>query len=94
MVDVNHGYSTKEAFYVGQALDELNAHWFEEPVAPEDYAGYKELRNKLKTNIAGDEAEFTKWGWKNLLENHCLDIAQLEVCSLGGVLQNTLRYGP
>ena len=36
MVDANHCYTTSDAFYVGHALEELGAYWFEEPVAPED----------------------------------------------------------
>jgi len=54
-------------------------------VASEDQDGYKLLRSKLKTKIAGGEAEFTRWGWRHLLEGRCLDIAQPEVCALGGV---------
>jgi len=67
------------------ALDGLNAYWFEEPVAPEDHDGYRYLRSKLKTRISGGEAEFTRWGWRDLLDKDCLDIAQPEVCALGGV---------
>ena len=87
MVDANHAYNTIDALHVGKGLDELGVYWFEEPVAPEDYAGYKELKNKLKTNIAGGEAEFTKWGWSHLIQNRCLDIAQPEVCGLGGITE-------
>ena len=85
MVDANHCYTTSDALYVGRALDELNAYWFEEPVAPEDHDGYRELRAGLTTNISGGEAEFTRWGWRHLLEGRCLDIAQPEVCALGGI---------
>lgn len=85
MADANHCYNTSDALYVGEALSELNAYWFEEPVAPEDLDGYRELRDKLKVNISGGEAEFTRWGWRHLLEGRCLDIAQPEVCALGGV---------
>lgn len=85
MVDANHCYTTSDAFYVGRALDELDAYWFEEPVAPEDHDGYRELRAGLKTNISGGEAEFNRWGWRSLLENRGLDIAQPEVCALGGI---------
>ena len=87
MVDANHAYNTSDALYVGRGLDDLGVYWFEEPIAPEDYEGYKELKNKLKTNIAGGEAEFTKWGWKHLIQNRCIDIAQPEVCGLGGITE-------
>ena len=87
MVDANHAYNTTDALYVGRGLDDLGVYWFEEPIAPEDYEGYKELKNKLKTNIAGGEAEFTKWGWRHLIQNRCIDIAQPEVCGLGGITE-------
>ena len=85
MVDANHAYNRNDALYVGKGLDEMEIYWFEEPVAPEDYDGYKELKEKLKTNIAGGEAEFTKYGWNQLIKNNCIDIAQPEVCGLGGI---------
>ena len=85
MVDANHCYTTSDAFYVGRGLEELGAYWFEEPVAPEDLDGYRELRAGLKVNIAGGEAEFNRWGWRSLLETRGLDIAQPEVCALGGI---------
>ena len=87
MVDANHCYTTSDAFYVGRALEELDAYWFEEPVAPEDLDGYRELRAGLKVNISGGEAEFTRWGWRKLLQNRGLDIAQPEVCGLGGITE-------
>ena len=70
---------------MGHALEALGAYWFEEPVAPEDIAGYAALREGLRVNIAGGEAEYSRWGWRALLEGRGLDIAQPEVCSLGGI---------
>ena len=87
MADANHCYTTSDAFYVGRALEELDAYWFEEPVAPEDHDGYRELRAGLTVNISGGEAEFNRWGWRQILENRGLDIAQPEVCALGGITE-------
>ena len=87
MVDANHAYNLKDALYIGKGLDELDIYWFEEPVAPEDYDGYKELKQKIFTSIAGGEAEFTKYGWNKLITNECIDIAQPEVCGLGGITE-------
>ncbi|MEM6988124.1 MAG: mandelate racemase/muconate lactonizing enzyme family protein [Pseudomonadota bacterium] len=85
MVDANHCYTAHDALTVGRALDALRAYWFEEPVAPEDLDGYRHLRERLDTHIAGGEAEFSRWGWRELLSRGCLDIAQPEVCALGGI---------
>lgn len=85
MVDANHCYTASDALPLGRALEALGVTWFEEPLAPEDLDGYALLTNSLDVNIAGGETEFTRWGWRHLLERRCLDIAQPEVCSLGGV---------
>ncbi|MBM2577842.1 mandelate racemase/muconate lactonizing enzyme family protein [Jannaschia sp. Os4] len=85
MVDANHAYDVNDALEVGRALDDLGAYWFEEPVAPEDRDGYATLRRSLRTRIAGGEAEFTRWGWRDLIASGGLSIAQPEVCALGGV---------
>lgn len=85
MVDANHCYTAADALTVGRALERLGVYWFEEPVAPEDRAGYRHLRGALSVHIAGGEAEFTRWGWRDLLAAHALDIAQPEVCGLGGI---------
>jgi D-galactarolactone cycloisomerase len=85
MVDANHAYTTHDAFYVGRAMEEFDPYWFEEPIAPEDYDGYRELRQGLNVNISGGEIEFNRWGWRSLLEARGLDIAQPEVCALGGI---------
>ena len=87
MVDANHAYNLKDALYVGRGLDELDIYWFEEPVAPEDYNGYRELKKNILTSVAGGEAEFTKYGWNKLITNECIDIAQPEVCGLGGITE-------
>jgi len=84
-VDANHCYTATEAFQVGRAMEDMDIGWFEEPVAPEDVDGYKRLTDGLKLPIAGGECEFTRWGWRHLLERRCLDIAQPEVCALGGI---------
>ena len=85
MIDANHAYTTHDAFYMGRAMEEFDPYWFEEPVAPEDLDGYRELRQGLRVNISGGEAEFNRWGWRALLESRGLDIAQPEVCALGGI---------
>ncbi|MFC7292699.1 mandelate racemase/muconate lactonizing enzyme family protein [Hirschia litorea] len=87
MVDANHAYTTREAIPIGRACEQLGVNWFEEPVAPEDHAGYRELCEALDVNIAGGEAEFTSFGFRDLIKNRCVDILQPEVCALGGITE-------
>jgi D-galactarolactone cycloisomerase len=86
MADANHAYTVGEAIQLGRALRDLDFYWFEEPVMPEDYDGYRSVREALPgINIAGGEAEWTRFGHRELLTRRCLDILQPEVASTGGI---------
>lgn len=85
MVDANHAYNAMEAVRIGRELQQYDLTWFEEPVPPEDLAGYREVRAKLEVPIAGGEAEFTRYGVKNLLDNRCVDILQPDCNITGGL---------
>jgi D-galactarolactone cycloisomerase len=84
MIDTNHAYGVADAIRLGQALEPFSLRWYEEPVAPEDYAGYCEVRSKLSIPIAGGENEHSLYGFRDLLGRRCVDIAQPDICSAGG----------
>lgn len=87
MVDANHAYTAREAIPLGRALEQLDVYWFEEPVTSEDHQGYRDLCLALDMNIAGGEGEFTRWGFRDLIEKRCVDLLQPEVCGLGGITE-------
>jgi len=85
MVDTNHGYGYTDALRLGKALEPFNLRWYEEPVAPEDLAGYARLRQQLSMPIAGGENEHSLYGYRALLGQGCIDIAQPDIGSCGGI---------
>jgi D-galactarolactone cycloisomerase len=84
MIDTNHAYGVADAVGLGKALEPFSLRWYEEPVAPENYAGYCEVRSKLTIPIAGGENEHTLYGFRELLGRQCVEIAQPDICSAGG----------
>ena len=84
MVDTNHGYGLSDALRLGNGLVEYHLRWYEEPVVPEDYAGYRVLRDKLNMPIAGGENEHTLFGFRELIGRGCVDVAQPDIGSAGG----------
>lgn len=85
MVDANHAYTSTDALPLGRVFEELGCYWFEEPVAPEDLDGYRELKIALDIPISGGECEFTRWGHRELISRRCVDFLQPEVCACGGI---------
>ncbi len=87
MIDSNHAYSYQEAVELARKVEKYDIAWFEEPVSPEDYDGYRRLRDNTTIPIAGGECEYLKFGFKRLFENDCVDIAQPDICAAGGLTE-------
>ena len=84
MVDTNHAYGVGDAVRLGIALAPYNLRWYEEPVAPEHLAGYREVRSRCSMPIAGGENEHTAYGFRDLFGAGAVDIAQPDIGSVGG----------
>ncbi len=85
MVDANHAYPPSVSIRLAQHLEHLGVFWFEEPVIPEDLDGYCEVRQATTVPIAGGEAEFTRYGFLQLLSRRCVDVVQPDLCICGGI---------
>jgi D-galactarolactone cycloisomerase len=87
MIDSNHAFSLKEAVRLARNLEDLNIGWFEEPLSPELYDEYTELRKRTSIPVAGGECEYLRFGFLQLFEKKCVDIAQPDICSSGGLTE-------
>ena len=85
MVDANHAYDAVAAIRLGRMIEPEDILWFEEPVPPEDRAGYREVKAALAIPIAGGECEFTRLGFRDLLISRAVDIVQPDTCAAGGL---------
>jgi D-galactarolactone cycloisomerase len=84
MVDANHAYNASEAIRLARVLADYDVYWFEEPVVPEDLDGYVEVRAASDVPIAGGECEYTRYGFRQLIDRRAVDILQPDLCAAGG----------
>ena len=85
MRDANHGYDVVEAVALGRKVADCDIGWLEEPVVPEDLAGYVEVRRGQPIPLAGGETWFTRWNFRDALTARAVDIIQPDVCAVGGL---------
>jgi D-galactarolactone cycloisomerase len=86
-VDSNRAHTAAKAIAFGRRIEDHDILWFEEPVAPEDIAGYQEVRRALAMPIAGGESEYTSFGFRDFLAARCVDIAQPDLTACGGITE-------
>ena len=85
MLDANHGFDAIEAIDLGRRVAHLDIGWFEEPVVPDDLDSYVEVRRGQPIPVAGGECEFTRWGFREVLQRRAIDILQPDTCAAGGL---------
>ena len=61
--------------------------FIEEPVLIENLDVLKELRRHTVTPIATGERNYTRWGFKEILQSGAVDIIQPDLCHAGGILE-------
>ncbi len=84
MVDFNGNCTAAAVIDIVKTLRDLEVYWLEEPVPPEDLAGYERLR-LLDVRLAGGEALFTRHGFRPFIADGLIDIAQPDVTKCGGL---------
>lgn len=85
MLDANGAYRAFEAIDLAQRVCDARISWFEEPVVADDLDGYERIRAATTIPLAGGEAEFSRYGVRDLLARRVLDIIQPDVARSGGV---------
>lgn len=87
MVDANCAYRHYEAIEIARKMEPYDIFWFEEPVNPDDYEGHKLISQSTIIPIATGENEYTRYGFRDLIEGRCADIIQPDALIMGGITE-------
>ena len=85
MVDYNQALSVGEAMERGQALDQENIVWLEEPIRHDDYAGSARLTRELKTPVQIGENFSLPAAMEIALAAQASDLVMPDLERIGGV---------
>lgn len=85
MVDANGAYDAATAILVGRALAELDIKWMEEPLPPDDEAGYRRVHDLAIVPLAAGESHFGPFGFRALAVEGLVDYVQPDLGRCGGI---------
>lgn len=85
--DVNNGYSVPTAIQQGRKMEALGLWHYEEPVPQYDYAGLAQVADALDVPVAAGEHEYTRWQFRDLIEQARVDIIQPDIVKCGGITE-------
>ena len=85
MVDANNAYRHYEAIEFARKAEKYDIFWFEEPVEPDDYIGQREITRATGVPVAAGENEYTRYGFRDMINHRAVDILQPDALILGGI---------
>ena len=85
MADANQGLSVASAIRLGRRLEEFNLGWLEEPLPAWDLEGSAAVAAALDTPIASGETEYTRYGFRRMIELRSADVLMPDLQRVGGV---------
>lgn len=87
MLDASSAYRHHEAIIVAERLEKYDIFWLEEPVAVDDLRGYQMVARSTSIPIATGEGEYTRYGYRDLIEDRCAAILQPDAMIMGGITE-------
>jgi L-rhamnonate dehydratase len=84
LVDAGLAWDAKTAIHRARAFSDFDIFWLEEPLAADDYAGYKKLVAATDVRIAAGEQESGRHSFRRLISEGDVDIVQLDLTRCGG----------
>ena len=84
-VDGNSCYTPQRAIEVGRMLQDNGVSHFEEPCPYWELEWTAEVSRFLNIDVAGGEQDYDLNQWKRIIWMHAVDIAQPDICYIGGV---------
>lgn len=104
LVDVNGNYTADQALASMERIAPYGIHWIEEPLSPEDHAGYARLRRRSDMTLAAGEALWSRFAMRDLVQARLVDVVQPDINKIGGVSEmivvrdmaetNNVRFSP
>ncbi|MCL2527150.1 MAG: mandelate racemase/muconate lactonizing enzyme family protein [Defluviitaleaceae bacterium] len=80
-----HNRGAYEATQLMKRLEPYNVYWLEDFMHPECYEGYARVKEAgLSIRIAAGEQEATGWGFRHLIQQGKIDVAQPDLSRCGG----------
>jgi L-rhamnonate dehydratase len=88
MVDCYMSLNVSYTIQLVEACKDLNINWWEECLSPDDTDGFEQIKRAHPTvKFTTGEHEYSRYGFRKLIEPRNLDIIQPDVMWLGGLTE-------
>lgn len=87
IIDIGLCWDAATAEARARSFEPFRLTWIEEPLPPDDLAGYARLADAVETRIAAGEESATCWEFAELMDRGRIDVVQVDVSRAGGLTE-------
>jgi galactonate dehydratase len=84
-VDVRRRLNMWSARRIAQQLEPLDIAWLEEPILFDNAAAMAAFARSVRVPVSTGEESYTRWEFRELLEQNAVGIIQPDICHAGGM---------
>jgi galactonate dehydratase len=84
-VDVRRRLNIWSARRIAQKLEPLDIAWLEEPILFDNAAAMAAFARSVRVPVSTGEESYTRWEFRELLEQNAIGIIQPDICHAGGM---------
>ena len=86
-IELHAKFNTPAAIRIGQALEEFDPWFIEEPIGSEDLGALRLVADNLRAPVASGERLVTRYAFKPMIDGHACDLLQIDPGRAGGLLE-------
>ncbi len=86
-IDMHGRFDLPSSIRFARAVEPFDLLWLEEPTPPENIESLAEIRRRARTPICAGENLYTRFDFKPLFENKCVDYIMPDVAKCGGLAE-------
>ena len=85
LIEAHGRFNVATAVRIGQALEEYDITWYEEPVPPDQLEALAEVKQRVRVPVAAGERIYSRWDFQRFFNLRCADYIQPDPTHLGGL---------
>ncbi|SHG26762.1 galactonate dehydratase [Kaistia soli DSM 19436] len=87
-IDLHARYDVPSASRIAWEMEPFNLLWLEEPIPAENVDALRQVRNRSRTPICIGENLYTRWGFREALQQQVCDVIMPDVPKCGGLSES------
>lgn len=87
ILEIHSLLGANSAIQLARAVEDIGIYYYEEPTNPMNTDAFARVTNSVSMPVSTGERNYTRWGYRELLEKQAVAVIQPDACLVGGITE-------